>query len=94
MRFVLFFVGIVVLIVAEVARVYYIMPFPGSQVDNVIDLAYFINGYIWIFRIVGFALIAYPAFTLLGEASRYVKFTGYALLIFGCWWCTCLIFDF
>jgi hypothetical protein len=44
MRIALFLVGILILIVAEVARVYYIMPFPGSQVDEVIDLAYFIDG--------------------------------------------------
>lgn len=92
MRISLFLVGILILIVAEVARVYYIMPFPGSQVDEVIDLAYFIDGYIWIFRIIGIAMIAYPAFTLLGEPNRYIKFTGYALLIF--WVLVVYMFNF
>lgn len=92
MRIALFLVGILTLIVAEVARVYYIMPFPGSQVDEVIDMAYFINSYIWIFRIIGLALIAYPAFTLLGEPNRYIKFTGYALLIF--WVLVVYMFNF
>jgi hypothetical protein len=92
MRIALFLVGILILIVAEVARVYYIMPFPGSQVDEVIDLAYFIDGYIWIFRIIGIAMIAYPAFTLLGEPNRYIKFTGYALLIF--WVLVVYMFNF
>lgn len=92
MRIALFLVGILILIVAEVARVYYIMPFPGSQVDEVIDMAYFINSYIWIFRIIGIAMIAYPAFTLLGEPNRYIKFTGYALLIF--WVLVVYMFNF
>jgi hypothetical protein len=92
MRIALFLVGILILIVAEVARVYYIMPFPGSQVDEVIDLAYFIDGYIWIFRIIGIAMIAYPAFTLLGEPNRYIKFTGHALLIF--WVLVVYMFNF
>jgi len=92
MRIALFLVGILILIVAEVARVYYIMPFPGSQVDEVIDLAYFIDGYIWIFRIIGIAMIAYPAFTLLGEPNRYIKFTVYALLIF--WVLVVYMFNF
>lgn len=92
MRIALFLVGILILIVAEVARVYYIMPFPGSQVDEVIDVAYFIDGYIWIFRIIGIAMIAYPAFTLLGEPNRYIKFTGYALLIF--WVLVVYMFNF
>jgi hypothetical protein len=92
MRIALFLVGILILIVAEVARVYYIMPFPGSQVDEVIDLAYFIDGYIWVFRIIGIAMIAYPAFTLLGEPNRYIKFTGYALLIF--WVLVVYMFNF
>lgn len=92
MRIALFLVGILILIVAEVARVYYIMPFPGSQVDKVIDVAYFIDGYIWIFRIIGIAMIAYPAFTLLGEPNRYIKFTGYALLIF--WVLVVYMFNF
>lgn len=92
MRIVLFLVGIIILIVAEVARVYYIMPFPGSQVDEVIDMAYFINSNIWIFRIIGLALIAYPAFTFLGEPNRSIKFTGYALLIF--WVLVVYMFNF
>ena len=92
MRIALFLVGILILIVAEVARVYYIMPFPGSQVDEVIDMAYFIDGNIWIVRIIGFALIAYPAFTLLGEPNRSIKFTGHALLIF--WVLVVYMFNF
>lgn len=38
MRPLLFLAGILLLIVPEVLRVYYIMPFPGSQEDVATDL--------------------------------------------------------
>jgi Protein of unknown function (DUF3179) len=82
MRIFLFLTGIIILIGAEIARVYYIMPFSGSQVDEVVDLAYFIQRNIWIIRLIGFALFAYPAFTLFGETNKYIKYTGFALIIF------------
>ena len=41
----------------EILRVYFIMPFPGSQRANTIDIAYFLNKYIWAFRILGFMLL-------------------------------------
>jgi hypothetical protein len=34
MKIVFFLIGILFLIGVEIARVYYIMPFPGSQVDG------------------------------------------------------------
>ncbi len=82
MKTILFLVGIILMIGAEVARVYYIMPFPGSQVDTVIDLAYFIQKYIWIFRLVGITLIAYPAFDFIVGANPYYKWTAASLLAF------------
>ncbi len=45
------------LFAAEILRVYFIMPFPGSQRSNAITVAYFLNNYIWWFRIAGFVLL-------------------------------------
>ena len=78
----LFLVGIVLLIGAEIARVYYIMPFPGSQVAETIDLAYFIQSYIWIFRVAGVLMIAYPAYYYIQGDSPTVKWTVVAILLF------------
>jgi len=40
----LFFgIGILVLIFSEMMKVYFIMPFPGSQVDETISIAYFLQ---------------------------------------------------
>src|SRR5262249_47724263 len=64
------------------ARVYYIMPFPGSQVDETIQLAYFIGGYVWIFRVVGIALIAYPAYTYIKGNKTMIKATAIAVIVF------------
>ena len=46
-------IGILLLLATEILRVYFIMPFPGSQQSNTIDLAYFIEKYKWILRIIG-----------------------------------------
>ncbi len=45
------------MILTEILRVYFIMPFPGSQQSNTIDLAYFIDRYKWLLRIIGLLLV-------------------------------------
>ncbi|MBA4167255.1 MAG: DUF3179 domain-containing protein [Chitinophagaceae bacterium] len=52
--------GILLLFAAEISRVYYIMPFPGSQKHQTISYAYWIgNNIVWI-RIVLLLLIIIP----------------------------------
>src|SRR5579863_9466338 len=58
--------GILLLFATEILRVYFIMPFPGSQRSNSIDLAYFIDrNRLWLriagFVLVGYALLIHPA---------------------------------
>ncbi|HEV3412381.1 MAG TPA: DUF3179 domain-containing (seleno)protein [Puia sp.] len=51
--------GVLLLFATEILRVYFIMPFPGSQRSNSIDLAYFIDrNRLWL-RIAGFILVGY-----------------------------------
>lgn len=52
----LFYFGLLGLGLFEIMNVYFIMPMPGSQRMNSIDLAYFLYSYRWFFRIV-FALM-------------------------------------
>ena len=52
--------GFLILFTAEILRVYFIMPFPGSQKSDTIQIAYFLNNYIWWFRILGLILIIPP----------------------------------
>ncbi|SEJ46788.1 Protein of unknown function [Dyadobacter koreensis] len=58
-----FYIGIIGFILFEIAKVYFIMPMPGSQRMNSIDLAYFLHTWRWTFRILFMLLI------LLGSAS-------------------------
>jgi hypothetical protein len=60
MKIVLLVVGFIILIFVEILRVYYIMPFPGSQAADTIDLAYFIHTNINYFRVLGLILVAWP----------------------------------
>jgi hypothetical protein len=46
----LFWLGLIGLLLFEVANVYFIMPMPGSQQMNSIDLAYFLYKWRWVFR--------------------------------------------
>ena len=45
-----FWLGIIGLLLFEIANVYFIMPMPGSQQMNSIDIAYFLHKWRWIFR--------------------------------------------
>ena len=49
---VLFYGGLIGLGLFEILNVYFIMPMPGSQQMNSIDVAYFLYSYRWIFRFV------------------------------------------
>ena len=46
----LFWLGLLGLFLFEIANVYFIMPMPGSQQMNSIDLAYFLHRWRWVFR--------------------------------------------
>lgn len=65
--------GLFLLTVAEVLRVYFIMPFPGSQYNNTLDAAYWIgNNIMWI-RILLLCLIALPLFQLFRSSGKWIK---------------------
>lgn len=53
----LFWFGLAGLFLFEIANVYFIMPMPGSQQLNSIDLAYFLYTWRWVFRALFAAMI-------------------------------------
>ena len=59
MKKILLAFALLFLIALEILRVYFIMPFPGSQRSDSIDLAYFLQNHIGALRIVGL-LFAIP----------------------------------
>ena len=54
----IFFAGLFFLMLFEILNVYFIMPLPGSQQMNSVDLAYFLYRWRWSFRVVFSAMIA------------------------------------
>ena len=53
----LFWIGFTGLLLFEMANIYFIMPMPGSQQMNSIDVAYFLNKWRWVFRILFVVII-------------------------------------
>lgn len=62
-----FFIGIVGLALLEIARVYFIMPMPGSQKWDSLDLAYFLHSYRWT------GIFLFGAMLLIGVKSAFAS---------------------
>lgn len=73
MKILILSVGFILLIGSEILQVYFIMPFPGSQRHETIEIAYFIESHINLFRIVGLSLITYPLILTLRSNSTKSK---------------------
>ncbi|MDF2189114.1 DUF3179 domain-containing (seleno)protein [Paraflavitalea sp. CAU 1676] len=73
MKQLLLVTGLLLLFTAEILRVYYIMPFPGSQQSNTIDLAYWLHNNIYWVRILGLLLIAYPVVQVFKQTGAWKK---------------------
>jgi Ca2+/Na+ antiporter len=65
------FLGVLILLGFEIASIYYIMPFPGSQREESIDLAYFLVTHRLYFRLAGFLLLAYPIFKFVTKGTTH-----------------------
>lgn len=75
----LFYLGVAGFILFEIANVYFIMPMPGSQRMESLDLAYFLYQWRWAFRAVFGAIILaclFPAF----QVSRWPTIVALAIL--------------
>ena len=47
----IFYIGVSGIASFEILKVYFIMPMPGSQQMDSLDLAYFLHSYRWYFRV-------------------------------------------
>lgn len=61
MKKTLFYTGLIGLAVYEVLKVYFIMPMPGSQQSDTLDIAYFLHTQRWWIRLILVVLIVYGA---------------------------------
>lgn len=81
MRKALLIIGFIVLFAAEILRVYLIMPFPGSQEANSINLAYFIDRNIIYIRIAVFLATLFPVLQVLLKGKKRSKIMIGTLLV-------------
>jgi hypothetical protein len=65
--------GLLLLILFEFARVYLIMPMPGSQNFNSIEIAYFLGSNKWIIRLIGYLLVSITCVLILRNANKTEK---------------------
>lgn len=73
MRTSLLITGLLLLLAAEILRVYFIMPFPGSQRNDTIGFAYWLHNNILWLRVLGLALIIYPVIHIFQHARIWKK---------------------
>jgi hypothetical protein len=73
MRKTLAILGLILLIIFECARVYLIMPLPGSQHFNSIDLAYFLGSNKWTIRLIGYLCTLIPIFLIIKSGQKIEK---------------------
>lgn len=73
MRSLWLILGLIFLIALEILKVYFIMPFPGSQRSNSIETAYFIHTHIWWLRILGILIVVLPVMYFFRNGKRWQK---------------------
>ncbi|HMK02814.1 MAG TPA: DUF3179 domain-containing (seleno)protein [Ferruginibacter sp.] len=72
-RTLLLITGLFILLATEILRVYFIMPFHGSQRSETIQVAYFISNYVWWFRVIGLMLFVPPMIYVLRNSKWWKK---------------------
>ena len=82
MKLLLLITGFLLLFAVEILRVYFIMPFPGSQHNNTIDIAYWISRNIIWLRILALLLLVYLLTSLLKHSKKLKKVVVILLLAF------------
>lgn len=84
MKWLILFAGLLLLFSAEILRVYFIMPFPGSQHNNTISLAYWISNNIAWIRILALILIVFPVIQIFRRSRVWLKaVTSVLLALYG-----------
>ena len=71
----LLWIGWIFLFALEILRVYFIMPFPGSQRHDTVGFAYFLDRNIIWLRILGLAILIWPLWFYLRSGRAWHKIT-------------------
>jgi hypothetical protein len=75
-------IGMLLLLLTEILRVYFIMPFPGSQQSNSVDWAFLIEKYKWVLRIAGLVLVAAPVWRIFSSEQILPKLLMSLFILF------------
>ena len=67
-----FYIGLIGLGLFEILNVYFIMPMPGSQKMESIDIAYFLYSYRWVFRAVFALFILTGSFSAIKTKRKWI----------------------
>ncbi len=78
----LLFLGFLLLFATEILRVYFIMPFPGSQQSNTIGLAYFISKNIFWLRAIGLLVVIFPLISFFEHGRLWKKIILSVIVLF------------
>ena len=74
--------GLLFLIALEILKVYFIMPFPGSQRSNSIAIAYFLHNNIWWLRILGIVIVVSPFLYFISKGKAWQKILLVIVVLF------------
>jgi hypothetical protein len=74
-------IGLIFLFALEILRVYFIMPFPGSQQHDTVGFAYFLDRNIIWLRIIGLALVIWPLPFYFRTGKGWLKLTLIGILL-------------
>ena len=81
MKTILLLVGFILLFTAEVLRIYFIMPFPGSQTSSSVSFAYWLTNNIFWLRFIGFILLMIPLRNIFLSGSNRSRLLAVTFLI-------------
>ena len=73
MRILWLVLGLLFLVSIEILKVYFIMPFPGSQRSDSIEIAYFLHRNAWWLRIAGLLIVVGPAMHYIRNGKNWQK---------------------
>ncbi len=77
----LFYIGLSGIVLFEILNIYFIMPGPGSQRINSIDLAYFLYDSRWVFRTIFIVLAVAGSLSAFRTRRKWLPFAGLLLTV-------------
>jgi hypothetical protein len=75
--------GVFILIMIEIMKVYFIMPFPGSQESDTVSFAYFLHSNVTYLRLIGVLFMLFPSVYYFRYGSKRDKlWVGTSLVVY------------